>query len=43
MIKKQGSKYIVTSKNGKKLGEHKTESEAKKQLAAIEISKKKKK
>ena len=43
MIKKKGSKFVVTSKDGKKLGEHNTEAAAKKQLAAIEISKKKKK
>ena len=39
MISKKGSKWIVTSKSGKKLGEHATKAEAQKQLAAVEISK----
>ncbi len=41
-IKKKGSKFVVTDRSGKKvLGTHDTKSEAQKQLAAIEISKKK--
>jgi len=44
MIKKSGSKYKVTDSSGKKtLGKHETRKEANEQLAAIEISKKKKK
>ena len=40
-IKKRGNKFIVTNKSGSKvLGTHRTEESAKKQLAAIEISKK---
>lgn len=42
MIKKQGDKYVVYDKSGKKkLGEHKTRAKAVDQLQAIEISKKK--
>ena len=41
MIKKEGSKYVVTSKSGKVLGKHATKAEATKQLQAVEISKKK--
>lgn len=41
MIKKRGNKYYVYDKTGKKkLGTHDSESQAKKQLAAIEINKK---
>lgn len=41
MIKKRGSKWIVTNKSGDKvLGEHPSKEKAKAQLAAIEISKK---
>jgi hypothetical protein len=39
MIKKVGSKYNVYSKKGKKLGSHPSKKKAKKQMAAIEISK----
>lgn len=39
-IRKLGDKFLVTDSTGKKvLGTHDTEKEAKKQLAAIEISK----
>jgi len=39
-IKKIGNKYVVyPRKGGKRLGAHKTKKAAKKQLAAIEISK----
>ena len=39
-IKKIGNKYVVyPKKGGKRLGTHETEEAAKKQLAAIEISK----
>ena len=39
-IKKQGSQWIVTNKAGTKvLGTHKTKKQAAEQLAAIEISK----
>ena len=42
--KKNGTKYIVTTKDGNRtLGKHKTKKKAQKQLAAIEISKKKRK
>jgi len=41
-IEKRGKKFVVTDKSGKKvLGRHDTRGEAQKQLAAIEISKKK--
>lgn len=44
MIKKSGSKYVVTDKSGKKtLGKHSSKKKAQKQIAAIEISKAKKK
>ena len=40
MIRKRGDKFVVTNKAGTKvLGTHSSESKAKKQLAAIEISK----
>lgn len=39
MIKKSGSKYVVYSKKGKKLGTHPSKKKAQKQMAAIEISK----
>lgn len=39
MIVKRGDKHIVTSKSGKKLGEHGSLDKAVKQLQAIEISK----
>lgn len=39
-IKKVGDEYVVyPKKGGKRLGTHKTKEAAKKQLAAIEISK----
>jgi len=40
-IAKQGEKWVVKSKAGKTLGTHATKDEAIKQLAAVEISKKK--
>lgn len=44
MIKKSGDKYVVTDSSGKKkLGTHASKKQAQKQLAAIEISKKRKK
>ena len=44
MIRKKGNKYQVLDSEGKKvLGEHLTREDALKQLAAIEISKQKKK
>lgn len=44
MIKKSGKGYKVTDSTGKKtLGTHSSKDKALKQLAAIEISKKKKK
>lgn len=42
MIKPDGNEFIVTDKSGRQiLGRHKTRKEAQAQLAAIEISKKK--
>lgn len=42
MIKKEGDKYVVYDKEGKKkLGEHKTKKDARKQLMAIHFQKKK--
>ena len=42
MIKSDGKDFIVTDKSGRQiLGRHKTKEEAQAQLAAIEISKKK--
>lgn len=44
MLKKIGNKYVVFDSAGKnRLGSHATREKALKQLAAIEISKKKKK
>ena len=43
VVKKKGSKYVVESKSGKRLGTHDTKKKADAQLAAIEISKRKKK
>jgi hypothetical protein len=41
MIKKKDDKFVVTDSTGKKvLGEHDSKKEALRQLAAIEISKK---
>lgn len=42
MIKKDGDKWKVTSKDGKVLGTHPTKEKAQKQLAAVEIAKYKK-
>ena len=43
-IRKIGKKWVVYPKNGgRRLGTHDTEASAKRQLAAIEISKSKKK
>lgn len=39
MIIKQGEKYIIKSKEGKTLGEYKTEKEAKNRLRQIEYFK----
>jgi hypothetical protein len=39
-IKKEGSKHVVRSKAGKKLGSHPTRKAAVKQLRAIEANKK---
>ncbi len=40
MIKRRGDKWVVTTSDGKKvLGTHDSEESAKKQLIAIEISK----
>lgn len=39
MVRKVGSKYVVYSKKGKKLGTHDSRKKANKQMAAIEISK----
>ncbi len=42
MVKPDGSEWIVTDESGRQiLGRHKTKKEANAQLAAIEISKKK--
>ena len=40
-ISKEDDDYVVRSKSGKKLGSHDTKKEANAQLAAVEISKKK--
>lgn len=42
-IRKSGSGYTVKSKSGKTLGKHRTKAKAKKQLAAIEASKRRRK
>ncbi len=39
-IKKEGGKFVVRSKAGKKLGSHGSRAKAVKQLGAIETSKK---
>lgn len=39
MIKKQGSRYVVTTEDGRTLGTHATRAEAVKQLQAVEASK----
>ena len=39
VVTKEGKKYVVRSKDGKKLGEHDSEEDANKQLRAIETSK----
>lgn len=41
VIKKEGSKWVLYSKKGKVLGKHDTKESAKKQEAAIQISKSK--
>jgi hypothetical protein len=43
MIRKRGSKYVVMSSHGRKLGAHTTRKAALKQLRAIEASKARKK
>jgi hypothetical protein len=43
VVRKEGKKHVVRSKSGKKLGTHKTKKAAQKQLAAIEIAKRKRK
>lgn len=44
MVRKEGSKYVVYDSSGKKkLGSHASKAKANKQLAAIELSKKRKK
>jgi len=39
MVKKEGSKWVVRSTTGKKLGEHPTKAKANAQLRAIEANK----
>ncbi len=39
VVRKEGSKFVVRSKGGRKLGTHTSKKAANKQLAAIEISK----
>ena len=39
MIRKRGSKYVVLSSHGRKLGSHPTRKAALKQLRAVEASK----
>jgi hypothetical protein len=39
MIRKEGSKYVVRSSTGKRLGSHATRSKALAQLRAVEASK----
>jgi hypothetical protein len=39
VIVKRGRNWVVTTESGRVLGTHKTEAEAKAQLAAVEISK----
>ena len=41
VIRKEGNKWVVRSKKGKKLGTHDTKKEAQAQLTAIEINKNK--
>jgi hypothetical protein len=43
MIRKQGNRWQVVSKDGKVLGTHDTKKEAEAQLAAVEANKKRKK
>lgn len=40
VIKKEGSDWVLYSKQGKKLGTHKTKKDAEKQEIAIQINKK---
>lgn len=39
MIRKEGKRYVVRSKAGRRLGSHATRRGAQSQLAAVEISK----
>lgn len=39
VIKKEGSRWVVRSKKGRKLGSHRTKKEALAQLRAVEASK----
>ena len=39
VVRKEGKKFVVRSKGGRKLGSHTTRQSANKQLAAIEASK----
>lgn len=39
VVRKEGSKFVVRSKGGRKLGTHTSKKAANKQLTAIEISK----
>lgn len=39
VVRKEGKKYVVRSKSGKKLGTHSSKGKAMEQLAAIEASK----
>lgn len=43
MIRKQGNRWQVVSKDGKVLGTHDTKKEAEAQMAAVEANKKRKK
>lgn len=43
MIRKEGNKWVVRSKSGKKLGSHATKAAADRQLRAIEAAKHKRK
>lgn len=41
-IRKQGSKFVVTSKAGRVLGRHETRAQAERQLRAVEANKRRK-
>lgn len=43
VVRKEGRKFVVRSKDGKKLGEHDTREAANRQLAAVEASKQRRK